>query len=114
MRCATVTISQAKRRRAVTDDDVDMSDAKGDIRNRGMVFLSHDVRRDFSDVFSGKKKSRATLGNPQAVDADGLLVNVDVQPIDNNSPMREDRQKDVDHFFHTAVIKEVKGKLKKY
>jgi hypothetical protein len=114
MRCATVTISQAKRRRAVTDDDVDMSEAEGDICNRGMVFLNRDVRCDFSDVFSGKKKSRATLGNPQAVDADGLLVDVDVQPVDDNSPTREDRRQDVDHFFCTAVVKEVKGKLKKY
>jgi hypothetical protein len=78
MRCAIVTISQAKRRRVVTDDDVDMSDAEGDICNRDMVFLNRDVRHDFSDVFSGKKKSRATLGNPQAIDTDGLLVDVDV------------------------------------
>src|SRR5260370_42665176 len=31
-------------------------------------------------VISAKKK-KATLGNPQAVDADGLLMDVDVQPV---------------------------------
>lgn len=35
---ATVTTSQAKRRRAVAVDDVDATDAEGDIRDKGMVF----------------------------------------------------------------------------
>ena len=29
---------QAKRKRIVTDDDVNMTDAKGDIRDKGTVF----------------------------------------------------------------------------
>ncbi|KAI0273133.1 hypothetical protein BGY98DRAFT_936385 [Russula aff. rugulosa BPL654] len=35
------------------------------------------------------KKSRTTLGNPQAVDVDGLLIDVDVQPVTNNSSTSE-------------------------
>ena len=69
-----------------------------------------------SDIFSGKKKnaSRATLRNPQAVDADGLLMDVDVQPANDNLSTREDKRQDVDHFFSPAFDKTVKGKVKKY
>ena len=57
---------------------------------------------------------RATLGNPVAVDADGLLMDVDVQAIDDSLPTREDKRQDVDHFFGIAVVKDVNGKSKKY
>jgi hypothetical protein len=43
--------------------------------------------------------NRASLGNPVAVDADGLLMDVDVQAIDDSQPTREDKRQDVDHFF---------------
>ena len=61
-------------------------------------------------------EKRVTLGNPIAVDADGLLVDVDVQSIDDNlnPPTREDKRQDVDQFFYAAVIKDVNGKPKKY
>lgn len=67
----------------------------------------------FPGVVSSKKKC-ATLGNPQAIDADGLLVDVDVQPVDDSSLMREERRQDVDHFFHAPFTKIVNGKAKKY
>ena len=58
---------------------------------------------------------RATLGNPQVTDADGLLVDVDVQMVDDNpSTTREDKRQDVDHFFHPVIIKDVNGRPKKY
>ena len=65
---------------------------------------------------TGEKKSasRATLGNPQAVDVDGLLMDVNVQPVNDNSSTREDKWQDVDHFFRTAVVKEINSKSKKY
>lgn len=70
-----------------------------------------------SDLVTGKKK-RATLGNPVATDADGLLIDVDVQLVDNDPSTllttREDKSQDVNHFFCPAVVKEVNGKLKKY
>jgi hypothetical protein len=65
------------------------------------------------DVVLDKKKG-ATLGNPQVTDTDGLLVDVDVQPVNDNPSTREDRRQDVDNFFHAAVIKVVNGKAKKY
>jgi hypothetical protein len=48
-------------------------------------------------TLAGEKK-RGTLGNPTAVDADGLLVDVDVQSlaVDNNPAAREDKRQDVD------------------
>ena len=57
---------------------------------------------------------QATLGNPVAVDADGLLMDVDVQAINDNLPTCKDKQQDVDHFFCIAVAKDVNGKSKKY
>jgi hypothetical protein len=68
----------------------------------------------FSGVISATKKKNATLGNPQAVDADGLLIDVDVQPVNDKSSAREDKWQDVDHFFHMAIIKEMNGRLKRY
>ena len=56
-------------------------------------------------VLLGEKKS-ATLGNPQATDANGLLVDVDVQSVNDTPSSREDKRQDVDHFFCTAVIKD--------
>ena len=53
------------------------------------------------------------LRNPTAVDAEGLLLDVDVQDIDDAS-LREEKQWDVNEFFEPAVIKEVNGKQKKY
>jgi len=65
-------------------------------------------------IFGLGKKKKATLGNPQAINADGLLVDVDVQEVNNTPSMHEDKRQDVDHFFCTAIVKEVSGKLKKY
>jgi len=61
----------------------------------------------------GKKKS-ATLGNPQAIDVDGLLADMEVQDVNDNPSTHEDKRQDVDHFFCTTVVKEVNGKSKKY
>jgi hypothetical protein len=47
-----------------------------------------------------------------AVDADGLLLDVDVQSLDDNRPTREDKRQDVDWFFRAAFMKEVNGKSK--
>ena len=63
----------------------------------------------FSDVLSGKKKS-TTLGNPQAINVDGLLMDVDVQPVNDDSSTHEDKWQDVDNFFCMTVVKEVNGK----
>ncbi len=66
-----------------------------------------------SDFVPAKKKS-VTLGNPQAIDTDGLLMDVDVQLVNNSSSVCEDKRQDVDRFFHTTIVKEVNGKSKKY
>ena len=66
-----------------------------------------------SNFVTGKNK-RATLGNPAATDADGLLMDVDVQSVDNNPSTWEDKRQDVDYFFHATVVKVVNEKSKKY
>jgi hypothetical protein len=71
--------------------------------------MNHDVLMFFPD-----KTNRATLSNPVAVDADGLLMDVDVQPINDSPLTREDKRQDVDHFFTVAVVRDVNGKSKKY
>jgi hypothetical protein len=64
----------------------------------------------------GKKKGRSgTLGNPVAIDDDGMLVDVQVQEIDDVPRVtREDKRQDVDRFFLGASIKDMKGKSRKY
>ena len=57
-------------------------------------------------------KKSTTLGNPQATDANGLLIDVDVQPVNDNPSTHEDKRQDVDNFFHAVVVKDVNGKSK--
>jgi hypothetical protein len=105
-----------KRKRVVLVNDADTTDAEGGIYNKGMVFLERDVCQldsFLSDVVLGKKKS-TTLGNPQAIDADGLLMYVDVQLVNDHSSACEDKWQDVDQFFCTVCVKEVNGVSKRY
>ncbi|KAG6804686.1 hypothetical protein H0H92_003285, partial [Tricholoma furcatifolium] len=59
------------------------------------------------------KKARTSLANPTATANDGLLADLEVQEI-AETETREDKRRDVDHFFHLPMIKEVNGKQKKY
>ncbi|KAN0105653.1 hypothetical protein V8E52_010828 [Russula decolorans] len=59
------------------------------------------------------KKKHGSLGNPVAVDEEGLLLDVNVQLADKDPPMREDKWRDVNQFFHAPVEKEIGGKKKK-
>ena len=54
-------------------------------------------------LFFSMSFNSARLGNPTAVDADGLLIDVDVQSVEDNPPIHEDKTLDVDQFFYTAV-----------
>jgi hypothetical protein len=60
------------------------------------------------------KKKRPTLGNPVATDAEGFLMDIDVQEIDADVVTREEKRRDVDRFFQPAIVKDVNGKQKKY
>jgi hypothetical protein len=93
---------------------LDLEDTDEHIRKKGMDCLITLACTDQCSYFFLDKVNRATLSNPVAVDADGLLMDVDVQPIDDNQPTREDKRQDVDRFFGIAVVKEVNGKSKKY
>jgi hypothetical protein len=96
---------------SVLINNLDSENTDENTRKKGMIYLNSSTRH-FYDVVTGKK--RATLSNPVAVDADGLLMDVDVQSINDNPPTREDKRQDVDQFFRTAVVKDVNGKSKKY
>ena len=80
----------------------------------GMFFVNIYCSDSLIQCIVTGDKERPSLGNPTVVDKDGLLVDVDVQPVDDIPATREDRRQDVDHFFRAAVIKDVKGKSKKY
>jgi hypothetical protein len=60
------------------------------------------------------KKTHGSLGNPVDVDSDGLLIDVDVQPIDDIGQSREDKRRDINEFFHPAVVKVINGASKKF
>jgi hypothetical protein len=59
-------------------------------------------------------QTRTSLGNPKDVDSEGLLVDVNVQPIDVDVPSREEKRRDIDRFFQPPVMKIIDGKEKKY
>jgi hypothetical protein len=59
-------------------------------------------------------QTRTSLANPKDVDNEGLLVDVIVQPINEDAPSREDKRRDIDHFFQPSVVKIINGKMKKY
>jgi hypothetical protein len=58
------------------------------------------------------KKKRVALANPDDKDEDGLLRDVEVQSLDK-APSHEEKRRDVDQFFHSAILMEHKGKMKK-
>ena len=52
-------------------------------------------------------------GDPEAIDADGILLDVEVQSVDDPVPTREGRMADIDQFFgeafdHAGANKKVK------
>ncbi|KAH9159712.1 hypothetical protein EDB89DRAFT_1915717 [Lactarius sanguifluus] len=58
-----------------------------------------------------KAKNTTTLGNPDAVDADGFLEDINVQSIDEDDGLGgADRTQDVKEFFHPTFAKDVTGK----
>ena len=59
------------------------------------------------------KKKHGSLGNPVAVDDEGLLLDVEVQQTDIGLPTCEEKRHNVDHFFHAPVEKVVGEKKKK-
>ena len=41
------------------------------------------------------------------------MADVDVQPIGDNGPSREEKRRDVDEFFCPAVVKDINGRQEK-
>jgi hypothetical protein len=60
------------------------------------------------------KQLWASLENPKEVDDQGLLIDVNVQAINKDVSLHEDKRHDIDHFFQSPVEKMVNGKVKKY
>jgi hypothetical protein len=48
------------------------------------------------------KKTCALLGNPVDIDDEGLLADIEVQPIDDIVPMREDKQRDINKLSSSS------------
>ena len=64
---------------------------------------------------TAKRRCRPTLGNPDDRDADGMLIDVDVQSIDDATALsNEEKWWDIDEFFKAAVTRCVEGKSQKY
>ncbi|KAG6893926.1 hypothetical protein C0993_012693, partial [Termitomyces sp. T159_Od127] len=58
------------------------------------------------------KKLRISLGNPTAVGNDGFLADINIQPIEEEKEKREDKRRDVNHFFHEPSVRQLNGKEK--
>ncbi|KAG6858716.1 hypothetical protein C0995_014485 [Termitomyces sp. Mi166 len=90
--------------------DRDITGTSG--RKRPIVLDSDDEVG--SEHHTPLKKKHVSLGNPTAVGDDGFLADINVQPINEEIEMCEDKRRDIDQFFHQPVTKEVSGKQKKY
>ncbi|KAG6883164.1 hypothetical protein C0995_012812, partial [Termitomyces sp. Mi166 len=90
--------------------DRDITGTSG--RKRPIVLDSDDEVG--SEHHTPLKKKHVSLGNPTAVDDDGFLADINVQPINEEIETREDKRCDIDQFFHQPVTKEISGKQKKY
>ena len=60
------------------------------------------------------QKTHASLGNPTAVDEEGLLIDVEVQPVNDGVMTHKDTRRDIDTFFSPPFLKAVNGHAKKY
>ena len=61
------------------------------------------------------KTQHTSLGNPDATDSDGFLIDIDVQSIaEDNTKSREDRTQDIKEFFYPSFDKIIQGRTKKY
>jgi hypothetical protein len=60
------------------------------------------------------KNTRTPLGKPADIDSHRLFTDVVVQPVNEDTPTHEDKRRDIDQFFHPAILKWVNGKMKKY
>lgn len=98
----------------MTDDEADGSDeADGESTlSKCMYFVQNYLCLPLNVVTA--KKTHGSLGNPVDVDSDGLLIDVDVQPIDNIREAREDKRRNINKFFYPAVAKVIQGVTKKY
>ena len=91
--------------------NTDLDNAKNiNMLEKGMIYINFCF---YLNIFTGKNKC-TIIGNPIAVDADSLLMDVDIQSIEDNLPTCEDKTQDIDQFFHTAIMKDVNGTSKKY
>ena len=90
------------------EDDVDVEQTS--------ATCAYVLRKHGSTLNIIAKQMQASLGNLKEVDDEGLLMDIDVQPIDEDVSLAscEDKRRDVDHFFQSRVEKTVNGKIKKY
>ena len=94
--------------------DTNNSDAIGMVRRgqqckKGTQLFHVEILFLIIDIDLAKKNMIS--GNPDAVDAEGFLADIDVQSIDEDEgPADIDRTQDVKEFFHEPFTKEVTGK----
>ena len=62
-----------------------------------------------------KQHQHTSLANPVEKNDDRLLINIDVQPIDDDpSSSASNKWQDINNFFSQPVITEENGKMKKH
>ena len=67
-------------------------------------YISH-----FTTDFITEKKICASLGNPRQMDEHGFLADIQVQSIDKKSYTRKEKTIDIERFFHSPVVEDVKA-----
>jgi hypothetical protein len=111
----TSSTSKSKHIISITEDDDGEDEVdeglRGPSQTRGMY---HKNYPEFFDLKFITDKTHATLGNPMDVDEEGLLVDIDVQPVHNTASTYGDKRCDINKFFNLAYSKTINRIVKKY
>lgn len=103
MTASTPAPDNSKRARVedVVDTDIENDDDERENArtNPKCEFFGYYQCIYFTHSKAAKRVRRATVADQEDVDEDGILADVDVQPITDPGPLREDKTRDLDRFF---------------
>lgn len=111
------TSSTSKSKHIISVSEDDDGEDEVDEGPRGPSQTRGTYRTNYPKFFDLKfitDKSCATLGNPTDVDEEGLLADVNVQPVYNTTSTYGDKRRNIDEFFNPAYSKTINGIVKKY
>jgi hypothetical protein len=113
---APETIRKRARVEEIDEDEISGDDGREDARTNPKCKSICKIMYLPDITSSGKRVRRKKAAKAQEdVDEDGILADIDVQPIIDEPPTREDRTRDIDQFFSRPFeYTQGNGKVKKH